>query len=563
MSSSMSRALALPEILHAIARWVPLFESDAPIRSTFHPPIDFEDYVYVPNDFRSCTLVSRIWNVVFTPYLYHYYFDNYTEASMEPGSHAFDAFLKHNHLFRRYCSFRKASGEDLVPFKTEAPPRNLIGLFLYSTVGPAANLLLCNQGPQLRQLSWVGQWPLSGMDQIYQDALMNLPCLEELELRMWTVSNDLMYRMLRGCAKTLKTLRLETVKGFDNDIFHYRDDSRVGKSIKGTNDDHCNEGESRWILPQLKSLQLLLSWELSFSAVLLPQLCPALETIDLRVDMEEHSIPQLVSTLRKNCPNLNSIIYHEGYSMAHEYGYFPEPEIYASLFKDSFSSPGLQYASMGLSAGLNQSMTEALLFHATTLVILTLRYRSRDPFPDGFLSPTELGMERLAVLLGQCKHLKELQLFDPVCPVEYLEGLMAAPWGCQQLEQLVIEGYESSASDSRSEANILETNKRLAAERKRIRQKAWPRKLRHHEYRDDGQGWFLEPGLEVDAFHEAIADGDWKRRLFGHMHTTSGLRNVNHIKLNGTEFFSQEQFFDDMEAERYEMISEEGLVVDF
>ncbi|KAK3822894.1 MAG: hypothetical protein J3Q66DRAFT_397367 [Benniella sp.] len=103
----------------------------------------------------------------------------------------------------------------------------------------------------------------------------------------------------------------------------------------------------------------------------------------------------------------------------------------------------------------------------------------------------------------------------------------------------------------------------LKAERKRIRQSTWPRRFRHHEYRDDGQGWFLKPGLSEDMFTEALADNDWKRRLFEHMYTTSGMRKVKRVNLNSAVFFSHEQAFESQEAERAEMEDLEGLVVDY
>jgi hypothetical protein len=47
------------------------------------------------------------------------------------------------------------------------------------------------------------------------------------------------------------------------------------------------------------------------------------------------------------------------------------------------------------------------------------------------------------------------------------------------------------------------------------------------------------------------------------MYHTSSIRKVKYIRLKDTDFFAQEQHFTDMEAERKEMVEEEGLVVDF
>jgi hypothetical protein len=62
---------------------------------------------------------------------------------------------------------------------------------------------------------------------------------------------------------------------------------------------------------------------------------------------------------------------------------------------------------------------------------------------------------------------------------------------------------------------------------------------------------------------EALVDGDLKRSIFEHMYSTSGIRKVKYIRLMDTEFFAQEQHFVSTEAERKEMVEEEGLVVDY
>ncbi|KAF9959982.1 hypothetical protein BGZ65_012907 [Modicella reniformis] len=496
MNSSISKALQLPEILHAIAHWVPLFEHE-PLTS---PSDELEDVqTYTPHHLLSCTLVSRLWNTCFTPHLYHYFVD-------WNSGQCFLAFRKHNCHFRRYLSYRQGNDQDRLPFETSFPPRYLVGLFVYGTYGSTSNLLLYNQGPQLRQLTWRGWLTVRDIDQVYQDALANLPCLEELELSNWVLSNELMYRILSGCAGTLRKLKLETVNGFDDGLFLYNN----GSNSSGMG--------SRWVVPHMKSLRLQLGWTEPRITVLLPQLFPALESIYLAVDMEQHSIPQLASILRENCPKLNTIHYEEGYSIAYEHGFFPEPEIYASLFKDSFSSPGLQCATMALPDGLDHHMMEALLFHASTLVTLEMMCSLNNNSENEHLFSATL--EQAGVLLTQCVNLKDFRLLNVYCSVQFLEGLLITPWRCCGLEQLTIEGYESSDCIDHG-----------------VLQYA----LQHHAYRDVGQGWFLKPSLDTSSFEEALIDGDLKHRLFEHMYTTSGIKHATYVKLDKTEFFAQEQ----------------------
>ncbi|KAF9366864.1 hypothetical protein BGX34_003964 [Mortierella sp. NVP85] len=550
MPASTSRAVELPEILHTIAYWVPLFEHDTFPFSLSFSIFDLEcTSSYTPHHLRSCTLVCRSWNTVFTPYLYQFYLNRRTKAP-RGLNHSLQTLRKHSHLFRRY-QYREIHGG--FTLETDAPPMNLVGLFVTTKGLSVSSSLLCSQGSQLRQLSWIGAQEMREMDRAHLDALTALPCLEELELSGWILSNESMYRILSGCASTLRTLKLERIKGFDEDLFLYGEEGKNSRS--------------KWALPHLKSLELSPGIKGSHTLLSLPQLCPALESIHLSLSMDEHSVPDLVSVLRENCPNLHTIYYQEGPSIDYDYDYFPDEETYASLFKDSFLSSRLQCASMGLPTGLDHPIMEAFLFHATTLVTLHLMCRANERSGYAYPLVATMDMEQVLVLLEQCRNLKDLRLVEVNCLTQSLEALLAAPWQCCDLEYLVIIGYtfmdlsiEELQTEEQTDAM---TQEELKAERERIRQSTWPRRFRHHEYRDDGQGWFLKPGLSEDMYTEAIADNDWKRRLFEHMYTTSGLRKVRRVNLNSAVFFSHEQAFESQEAERAEMEDLEGLVVDY
>ncbi|KAG0233788.1 hypothetical protein B0O80DRAFT_445659 [Mortierella sp. GBAus27b] len=516
MSSCISRALALPEILHAIALRIPIFEHDAQPMPSFVDDEERGPY-FAPHHLRTCTLVSRFWNTIFTPYLYSCYVDDNSTGVSENKPDRLEAFRRHNHYFRRFfSSYNSAAAETPLSFDIDNPPRNLLGLYLLSTDGPVGNLLISNQGSQLRQLTWNQQWPPREVEQGHRDALANLPCLEALDLKMWKMDNQLMYRILNGCRKTLRTLRLESVKGYDENLFHWKGDG---------------DGDgSALVLPNVKSLDILLGWEDSRSVVLMPRLFPGLETIQIMGDMEEHPIEDLARALRENCPKLNTIEYKEGYSMAYETGYFPEPEVYASLIKDSFSGPGLERAKLGIPSKLDDHMTEALVFHATTLVALHMQFRVNYSSWGGSIDHTS-GLDRVfpvLTLLGQCVKLKELRLSDVSLPVQYLEPLLSGPWKCRDLEQLIIESYRSSNSSS------------LKTEAERVAWNAMSYKIRFYEYMNDGQGWFLKSGLGREAILEALTDNDWKRRLFSHMYSED-VKNVKYVRLRTAEFFAEEQ----------------------
>ncbi|KAF9956948.1 hypothetical protein BGZ65_002331 [Modicella reniformis] len=333
-----------------------------------------------------------------------------------------------------------------------------------------------------------------------------MPCLEELDLTTWVLSNELMYRILSGCAGTLKKLTLETIYGFDEGLFLY------------DNGSNSNGVGSKWILPHVVFLRLRLAWAGPPISVLLPQLCPSLEYIRLTLDMEQYSLPELVSALRKNCPKLHTIRYFEGYSDSYDLGFPPEPQLYASLFKDSFSTPGLRYATMELPEGLDQHMLDALLFHASTLETLEFKFSLNERSSDRQPFCTTQDMKRVVELLVRCEKLKIFGLSQVNCLVQTLDELSSLPWRCCGLERLNIDGYRPSYPIHQG-----------------MRQQGF-----HQEYRDVGQGWFLKPELDTSSLKDALLDGGWKRRLFGHMYRISGIKHAKYVKLNKTEFFAKD-----------------------
>lgn len=577
MASSVSRALQLSDILHEIARWVPLFEH-GPVSELlnyqYFPMFDHYEikYQYTPFNLVSCTLVSRLWNTCFTPHLYHYYVDHRDLVGHSKDQHHL-SFRQHSHLVRRFMSTQLWDQTKIslrLPYKLENPPKNLTGLFLFTLMSPLDRLLVHNQGSQLRQLVWTGGMYLQertqerqdGFSELtilnefeHQEALANLTSLEELELRRLNVSNELLYRILSGCAGTLRSLRLDHVQGFDQGCFEYH---------VGVDSDNTRRIVSRLTLPRLKSLRLLLASDQSKTSILLARHCPSLESIHITVDHEELPIPSLVAALRESCSHLTSISY---YAMRHHDGYYPEPRTYASLVKDSFPSPRLQKISLGLPQGLDDDMMEALLFHATTLTEMELRCCSDNRLPSQNRTLTTMDMTKVATLLSQCHKLKVVRLLRVNCGLQALKDLFVEPWGCQGLESLLIEGYTPTiymSFDSRLDSSVYQPQRdQLKSTRKQIRQNAWPRKFRHHEYRDDGQGWFLWPGMSEAEFFDVLVDGDWKRELFHHMYTTSGVKAAKYVRLNYKEFFSRERPFQSLRVEKKEMETEEDLVVDY
>ncbi|KAF9942316.1 hypothetical protein BGZ65_005100 [Modicella reniformis] len=570
MSSVASSALNIPEILQEIAQWIPLFEDD----------------LYAPHNLASCLLVSRLWKTCFTPRLYRYFYVNEDHISHSKNHVLYSkdqlkssAFQKHNLFVRIILSpspgpFLRSSPS----YEIDIPPsigggEGLVvgggygnGLGYYSSYFPAGNLSirshLHNQYRQWGQLSYLASRRLGAFRQTqYREILsMDLPCLEELELNGFQVSSELLYEIVWRCAGTLRKLNVAQMIEFDerfiktygedcNDDhdtnytnytnytnFNNKDTnitSTISTSSSGNNNtigDKIKGGQ--WTLPRLKSLRL----ELVNKA--------AEQSLILTRRYEKPCIEQLTSTLREYCPNLHSIGYG---SILERTGNYPNPESYALLVKKSFASPRLRCASLSFPRGLEDSMMEALLFHATTLVDLDLRFSVNPLWPGGNRNVANLNMEMICILLSHCDKLKEVRLWGVGCNAHFMDGLFVRPWRCQGLEALVIHGYDSieiKTNVSRRITSDGSYNDAAKAEEEEYRcliQDAISRRSRGHEFCDDGQGWFLNPRLAWSKYYDALMNIQWKRRLFEHMYTTSGVKSAKYIRLNDTEFFAEEQ----------------------
>ncbi|KAI8347807.1 hypothetical protein B0O80DRAFT_502449 [Mortierella sp. GBAus27b] len=530
MTSSTERALQLPEVLDNIARWIPLFEYSP---QTFWTR-EKGERVYRPRYLLACILVSRLWNTCFTPHLYHYYAqDRFNTNAL--------ALERNCHRFRRLLKWTTDYHKPEILFK------NLAGLQAsnqFSNIGP---LLLCNQGPQLRELFWAGSG--QQMDTRYMDALMNLPCLEQLHLYHWNLTNEQLYEILGTCSRTLKVLILGRLPECGDCPFN-----RVDNTLEQPK--NYLAGMAPWSLPQLKTLKLNLLDTQSAETHRLLRCCPALEYIDMYISNQRHSISNFTSELREHCHNLQAICLRT-FSCAIGHNQNQNPKMEALLFKDGIGPQRLKRAMMSVSRAVDSLMRDALLFHADTLV--SLRIECPHYWRQHTMNRLSDDIRNVVRLLTLCRNLKEVELLDYGFKAASIPELLTSPWGCQGLEHLVIKFQPSTTIYSK----IPPEPQPLESERKRIRHEAWPRRLRHHEYRDDGQGWYLKPGLSRLRFRLALADGDLKRSIFEHMYNTSGIRKAKYIQLMSTEFFAQEQHFDDMETERKEMVEEEGLVVDY
>ncbi|KAF9363854.1 hypothetical protein BGX34_003187 [Mortierella sp. NVP85] len=521
MTSSVEKALQLPEVLDTIAYWVPLFEH----KFLFWPPVlcyddecdeDFDSYR--PRHLYSCTLVSRLWNTCFTPHLYHYFFDSGGSFNTSEG-HTLGLQRNSRHI-RRFMSNRYRGK---LSFPIESLSGNIVGLFLHAFHEETAQLLISGQGSQLKQ--FVARVSSIKLQNVFENALTRFSCLEELDMRGWgRMANKLVYRILSNCSGTLRELKIMGLLPVREEEPLFFDDPEHG---------YLNKDPAKrphWSLPHLKSLTLELNDRECQTGVHLPRLCPALESICITMDEYVDQIPLFTSILREHCHNLRKI--RIGASLPFVRGnYRRAPLNYTILFRDSCGPRGLQSASLTMPDGIDDYMKDAFLFHADTLVTLELDCLQR-PLHDG-----PMIIENVAQLLGRCKSLKQVLLWQVQSDLSSMAPLLAVPWACQGLEQLVIDGYRPANDPSPKAAENFKESRSPDEELERGQE----RLISQNAYRNDGQGWFLKPGLEKKDLQEALEDADWKRGLFEHMHSTSGILRAKYVRLNSTEFFACDQ----------------------
>ncbi|KAK3822896.1 MAG: hypothetical protein J3Q66DRAFT_397369 [Benniella sp.] len=502
------------DILHEIARRIPIFEHAPPLIRPSDIWREPHFTLYKPSNLLPCTLVCRLWNTIFTPYLYQYYIDDHLDLPLKKDK-LFLAFRKRSHLIRWYLSH--TFGDDYqkrLPFDPKNPPKNIVGLLLFETKPTICQLVIENQGSRLKKLAWC-----SARLSIYRDAFLNMPCLEELDLRVALMDDETLFKILSGCAETLRSLRLQASAGITSKIFEF-DGPITTSTSKKINHGSGMTRKPNWMLPRLKALQLFIPLERTDVFFHLPQLCPALETFHLVANDSYGSFKELTTTLQAHCPHIHTIGYGD-YDM--DSLFYPDSKDFIPLITHSVKRQSLQRITFGLPKGLDGYIMGALVQHATTLVVLELWSRPEADF-------IILKLDRMAVLLSQCTKLKEFRLPRLKADHITMDDLLAVPWACQGLQVLVIDGY----STAEPVAGTWFEGQKVVPRRR----SGDPKRPLHKEYCDVGQGWLMKPGMKQEYYQQALEDSEWKCKLFEHMYTTSGVKNVDCVRLNSVQFFS-------------------------
>ncbi|KAF9954565.1 hypothetical protein BGZ72_004476 [Mortierella alpina] len=512
MSRPITNPILLPEILSNIARYVPLFE----------PNTDNHFYAYctyTPENLYPCILVSRLWYQCFLPHLYHYFVDSIMTQELLPRPILF----KHHSHFRRAILDKVRRPLDNNGHALIDLPTNLLGLTVYSVdADPFSHLHLLRTvcSPRLRELTWYGRLSSSTLDTPW-DIIGTFSALENLVLVRWDLTSEQLRTVLLGCSQTLRSLRMHTLSGYGQEVFF----------------NHRNQPNLE--LVALRELHLMLDWPQSRAVVHLPRICPSLEVLTLNVDLEEFDLQVMIDHCQRHCPRLHTIQYHEGYSMRHEYGYYPDAQLYANLFKNS--TRNLRSVLIPLPQGLDSPMLDALLSQAGTLEQIELR----------MMRGCSLDTSMLALLLEKATALKSLVLDKVNFHVKNLELLCLQPWACRDLKTVVIQGYITEP-ELCLVLDQLQLQLQLLSEEIDTTEKddttgtkdatdAFANGDRTHRmYEGDGQGWYLQEGLNEESYAEAAQDREIKEKLLKHMYS-SGLHRVNRVSLNCTDFYAEEQ----------------------
>ncbi|KAF9923188.1 hypothetical protein FBU30_006740 [Linnemannia zychae] len=421
--------------------------------------------------------------------------------------------------------FRPLPAREL-PYQPQGPlPNQLRTLYVNAGAEAMFDLLSVNSGPQLKSLRWKSSKFLMDMSPAMVDSMAALSGLVLLELEYWKISRGDLLRILAACSSNLEILSLRVVSGYGSSPFIPDAAMTESPSIEPS-------ALSLLSLPRmdrLRELDLVLDWHQSPAAVHLIQLCPALRSLCLEVDVETSDWSTLLFNLRTFCSRLESIEYKVGYSMQYEYGCYIESSIYAALIRDSTVKGQLTKVVLGVR--LDEDITLALLKHSETLEEISLGL-------DG------LGPERIELigrLLASCRQLGKMDIHDVQrrCKAEDLMELTQKRWVCQDLKCFRLVGYLPNQVKCTGKSEWNESTDKLQI------------------FEEVGQGWrFSRRKLE-----EAIEDRNVKQRLMVHM-TESGLKEVQCLRFNDVVYYPVHRYrqrcrYDDDDDEEEEEEEEE------
>ncbi|KAF9123553.1 hypothetical protein BGX30_001406 [Mortierella sp. GBA39] len=527
--------LLLPEVLDRVAHFVYSCDDDY--------------WDYHPEVFLPCLLVCRFWHDCFLPHLY----STFISGQTDDGS----PYHPHTHHLRTFIMFRPISDKEL-PYKVDGssratPPSQLTTLRVRHGAEAMLDLLSANAGSSLRVLTWTASKFLVEMPPAMVKAMAMLSGLVSLELDSWKIDRADLLAILTTCSSTLKMLSLRLISGYGDAPFLPLD-STPASAVTPTRD-LSTSLSSLSILPsqpptmkRLLELRLVLDWHQSPAAVHLVQLCPALQSLYLNVDVETSDWSALISNMRTFCPRLESIEYEVGYSMQYETGCYIESSLYASLLRDSTVEGEGQLRRVVLGVKLDEHITEALLKHSETLEEMNLEVRA--------FGPEEVRM--VGRLLAGCRRLKEVDIEDvgKECEAKDLEELTKEVWVCRDLTSLTISGY--SPGQVKEEEPLTAKGRKVNKFREAKMGKEQPEREDKllKVFAESGQGWCVRPSLREKEVEEAVEDVDMKRRLMIHM-MESGLEQVERVQFNESKFYSDERYFTDDEGEDEEDEEEE------
>ncbi|KAK5808555.1 hypothetical protein F5H01DRAFT_352341 [Linnemannia elongata] len=529
--------LLLPEVLDRVAHFV--YSCD-------------EDYWdYHPEVFLPCLLVCRFWHDCFLPHLY----STFISGQTDDGS----PYHPHTHHLRTFVMFRPVPDKEL-PYKVEdasrtTPPGQLTTLRVHQNAEAMLDLLSANAGSSLRVLTWTASKFLVEMPPAMIKSMTMLSGLVSLELDSWKIDRADLLAILAACSSTLEMLSLRLISGYGESPFlplGSSFDLTPASAVTPTRDLSMSMS-SLSILPsqpprmkRLSELRLVLDWHQSPAAVHLVQLCPALKSLYLNVDVETSDWSALISNLRTFCPRLESIEYEVGYSMEYETGCYIESSLYASLLRDSTVEGESQLRRVVLGVKLDELITEALLKHSETLEEMNLEVKD--------FGPEEVRM--VGRLLAGCQRLKEVDIEDvgKRCEAKDLEELTREVWMCRDLTSLTISGY--SPGEVKEESLTAKGRKENKFREAKVTREQGEIEDMLKVFSESGQGWYVRPSLREKEVEEAVEDMDMKRRLMIHM-MESGLEQVERVQFNESKFYSDEKYFTDDEEEEDEEEEEE------
>ncbi|KAF9901458.1 hypothetical protein BX616_002260 [Lobosporangium transversale] len=399
--------LLLPEILHCLGRFIPLWPFNIDFIDSGQPQI------FDAKTLLACLLVCRTWYSALHPFLWHTFDARYEvcpifsrvlpETLKKNANHIRSFIAGPTFMFTLTDTLHLPKLAELV-FDSFSDLRTDRGSYIESSES-----LMIVRNPHIKKLGWKGPYvDIFKRHPLKIEPLIGLQCLTVLDLMGWDASGGALRHVLCAVANTITWIKLLNVYGVED-----RDVMDIS-------------------LPLVSILEIEILNERSEGVERLPHCCPKLGHLKLWFQLRATRDPGFLSDYFRSIksPSLAS---------------FEMCEPYENGIVEAIQGFEVLKACTFMTTDLNVTITEAILrCHACTLTRLSISLQNTLTFN---ILNVQKQVEVFTIILERCRGLEELALIAfgvYFTDVMLLEEMFKRPWGCHKLRRFEIDGLRST-----------------------------------------------------------------------------------------------------------------------